>query len=125
MDTKPPASLLGPTTDSDRRRWQLGGAQALVEILKLAAIYDLPPLAWTLGDGTGGVAGRVSSLHRNAAEMRSVFDLWADMLGLSRRSEFTAGDGATLLRAGSDSWTNADGRYRSRVYVMADIFLSE
>jgi hypothetical protein len=123
--TEKPSLLLGPVTDSDRRRWQLAGADALVAILTLAAKHGMPPLSWSVGEGSAGICGRVSSHRRDAAQMREVFERWAKLLGLARRDEFTNGAGTTLLRAGDDHWTSKDGRYRARVYVMADVYQDE
>ena len=110
---------MDPITDAERLGWQLRGASALLDIVKLARKRTLPPLDWSIGM-TGVLVGRVIVLGAGAQQIRSAYLRWAEALEMDHRPRWER-DGILLLRADNDYW----GKYRAKVCVMADIYPDE
>ena len=87
-------SSLFEITHSDRVRWQRRAAAMLATILN--EYPDLPLIAWVVGTGGAGLAGRVDGL-RTAEQVRAEFELWCAALQVDERTE-------TPTRAGAHLW---------------------
>lgn len=69
-------SLFGPIDDSDRRRWQHTGLNALRRLIKLGHERKLPPILWELPTTTA-VTGRVGML---TTDPRGIWEVWVTAL---------------------------------------------